>query len=312
MAADGSRHSTASVPITIRSEPSTPASEVTSPTGSPTRAASSSRARVTPMRRLRSTVEPHSAHTTGRRSLPWAATNSSSASRMGTRPSEVRASSPHALHARSLPRPLRLSTTATLPGAAARRSRRPSANSPPRTGSSSRRSSTSTTGQPSRSADRSTVHSSPASKASSVGTGDTSTVGTPTRRARSKATSRACQVGVCSLLRFSECSSSTTTAARRGIGSHTAVRVPTTVAPAAATAQSSKPRATRTPRLLRSTAMRRASAGVGATISESPRRAAARATAAPLSAGGHRSVVTARGRSNKPSYPWNEPSPATA
>ena len=86
MGADGSRHSTASVPITIRSSPNRAESAVSSPTGSPASAVSSSRARVTPICRLRSTVEPHPAHTTGRRSLPSAATNSSSASRIGTRP----------------------------------------------------------------------------------------------------------------------------------------------------------------------------------------------------------------------------------
>ena len=232
------------------------------------------------MRRMRSTVDPHWAHTTGRRSLPSVATNSSSWSRIGARPSEVLTSSPQDRQARSRPRPLRLSTTATLPSAVAKRSRRPSANGPPRTGSSLRRSSTSTVGQPSRSATRPTVASTPASKASNVGTADTRTAGAPARRARSRATSRACQVGACSLWRPSECSSSTTTAARRGIGIHTAVRVPTTVAPPAARAQSSNPRATGDPCRRRSAAMRWASASPGATISAGPRRAAARTTAA--------------------------------
>ena len=52
------------------------------------------------------------------------------------------------------------------------------------------------------------------------------------------ATSRACQVGACSCWWASSCSSSTTTAARSATGAHAAARVPTTVAPAAPTAQS--------------------------------------------------------------------------
>ncbi len=53
--------------------------------------------------------------------------------------------------------------------------------------------------------------SSPQPSASSVGHGLVSTHGTPARRARSMATSRACQVGACSCWWASSCSSSTTT-----------------------------------------------------------------------------------------------------
>ena len=93
-----------------------------------------------------------------------------------------------------------------------------------------------------------------AARASSDGHGDTSRQGTPARRARSTATSRACQVGEDSLWSISSCSSITTIAASSGAGANTAARPPTTVArqPAAAashgaSAPTAAPGATQSP-----------------------------------------------------------------
>ena len=101
-------------------------------------------------------------------------------------------------------------------------------NSGPSAGSSSRWSTTSTRGQPARSLDRSSVMSSPHASASRVGQGDTRRHGTPARRARSIATSLACQVGACSCWYTSSCSSRTITRARFGAGAQAAARAPTT------------------------------------------------------------------------------------
>ena len=110
-----------------------------------------------------------------------------------------------------------------------------------RHGSSFRRSTISRMGQPARSSLRVGVETrSPAqSSAARVGTGDTSRQGAPARRARSTATSRACQVGARSSCSASSCSSRTTTAPMSGIGAQAAARAPTTTStPPAAAAQS--------------------------------------------------------------------------
>ena len=82
--ADATRCRTASVPTTTR-VPGSPCCEapVTSPTGSPASASSSSRARATPTRRLRNRVDPHALQTTGR-SVPQRRQRSTPASSCST------------------------------------------------------------------------------------------------------------------------------------------------------------------------------------------------------------------------------------
>ena len=152
-------------------------------------------------------------------------------------------------------------------------------------------STTSTTGQPARSSPRDGVSSGPAASASSDGHGEVSTHGTPARRARSSATSRACHVGACSCWWTSSCSSTTTTAASAPTGAQAAARVPTTVAPAAPSAQSRGWAATRTParRKVRPTAA--ATGAVGHRTRVWPRRAAATATTPGSIAGGSRTTA---------------------
>ena len=92
------------------------------------------------------------------------------------------------------------------------------------------RSTSSRIGQPSRSSatDGRRTESPAQCNAVADGHGDTSTLGTPARRARSIATSRACQVGERSSCSASSCSSSTTIERIPAHGDHTALRPPIT------------------------------------------------------------------------------------
>ncbi len=160
-----------------------------------------------------------------------------------------------------------------------------------RPASSWRRSITSTRGQPSRSMDREGVSSGPAARASSDGHGEASTQGTPARRARSTATSRACQEGVCSCLWASSCSSRTSTAARSTTGAQAAERGPMTRAPPRAWAHSSGWTATGTPARRRRTPRSCASSTVGRSTRALPRRQAARTSGNRSAPGARRTTV---------------------
>ena len=113
--AAATRCSTASVPITTRVVGSATDDAVTSSTASPTRAASSSLALVTPARRFFKRVLPQWAQTGGRTSVPSGERSSWSARTMGEAPSRVRTSSPQVAQDKSRERPLRLSTQITRP-----------------------------------------------------------------------------------------------------------------------------------------------------------------------------------------------------
>ena len=222
--------------IRWRSTMSSAVSAVSSPTGSPTNASSSSRARSTPSRRRRSFVAPHRAHTFGRRS-PVDATNSPPTSDMIRSPSRVLTSSPHVAQASNWALPLRFNTASTRPSPPVDLMAAASADEkgPGVPGSSPRRSMISTRGHAPRSAVRDKLSlRSAAANASSDGAGDTSTHGIPRRRARSMATVLACQVGLRSSWSRSSCSSSTTIERRSGTVPHTADRAPVTTPPRAA------------------------------------------------------------------------------
>ena len=204
------RWSTASVP-TKRSayDPSSTrrsVSAVTSTTGRPASASSSSRTRFTPARRLRMRVLPQASQTMGR----WAPSTGHRSSAKSTAPvprsstsaaswTSQRASTPHPSQASSRALPLRLRThTSGSPSAPRNSGTSDGLNRPLRTTSSFRRSIRSITGHPSRSSDRDGTETRPgpaASRESTLGVAETSTQGTPARRARSMATSRAFQVG---------------------------------------------------------------------------------------------------------------------
>ena len=109
------RCSTASVPTTIRSAGSSVVEAVTSPTGSPASASSSSRTRLTPARALRKRLDPHTTHTGGRVAAQRGHTRSSSGWCTAASHTAQRASSPHARHASSFARPVRFSTQSTRP-----------------------------------------------------------------------------------------------------------------------------------------------------------------------------------------------------
>ena len=226
---------------------------VISTTGSPSRTSSSSRARVTPMRRLRSVVEPQAAQTSGR-TAPHRWQPSVPSSLWATAESQAshRASSPQARQASSRDRPVRFSTHTTAPpspagSAGGRHERRREQPGPGRCRPGVDRRPRSPASRPAR---RSGVASAwgPSTAPRAMGHGDTRMHGTPARRARSIATSRACQVGVRSSWWTSSCSSSTTTAASGEIGAQAAARAPITLTPPArACAQSRGTTATGTP-----------------------------------------------------------------
>ncbi len=262
---------------------------MTSATGSPTSASSSSRTCATPAFTFRKRRPPQVRHTGGR-SVPHRRQRSCSSGCSTEAPhTSQRARPPHAPQASSRARPVRLRTQRT------RWSDRSTftsdgENRPAERGSSSRRSTTSTTGHPARSTVRVGSCRPATASASRLGHGDTRRHGTPACAARSSATSRAFHVGACSCWWASSCSSRTTIAARSATGVHAAARVPTTVAPAAPRAHPSGWRATSTPARSRREARPRAVAAVGQSTSRFPRAAAVRTTSTRSAAGGSRTI----------------------
>ena len=229
--ADSTRCSSASVPTVIRWEAVVAAdSAVNSPTGSPISASNSSRARFTPSRRRFSLVPLHTAQILGRDSPlgTWNQISIHLAHKVLT-VHRVLMSSPQDAHANITARPFRFKMHSIGPSRRRRRTRL-GEKSPVRPGSSRRLSATWIRGQPARSvrSDPPQVTRSAAANASRLGLGESNTQGTPAARARMIDTSRACQLGLRSLLRLSSCSSTTTTAPRSFAGPSAAVRAPST------------------------------------------------------------------------------------
>ena len=168
----------------------------TSPTATPSRAATSSRRPDTPGRSTLAAVLPQAAHTTGRRAPQRRQAYSSPTRSAGPPQVAQRASSPQALQARRRARPVRLRTTRSRPAGSTRRaSATSSSDSQPVRGSAARRSTIVSTGQPPRSADRLAVCTDEAATWVAVGQGDTHRQGAPERAARSAATSAASKRG---------------------------------------------------------------------------------------------------------------------